>query len=98
MEILPFHGHNGLRSGSLPLGLRGLPTGAPIVCTFGGALVVMFFVHLLFFHGRNAHSLEGASSMPKPIERVRSREKYSWLDAFHTDSLRRVQRKAVRLE
>src|SRR5216684_645814 len=31
-----------------------LPTGATIVCTFGGVLVLMFFVHLLFFHGRQA--------------------------------------------
>ena len=31
-----------------------LPTGATIVCTFGAVLVVMFFVHLLFFHGRKA--------------------------------------------
>src|SRR5258707_4332358 len=26
------------------------PTGATIVCTFGAALIVMFFVHLFFFH------------------------------------------------
>jgi ABC-type Mn2+/Zn2+ transport system permease subunit len=30
------------------------PTGATIVCTFGAVLIVMFFVHLLFFHGAKA--------------------------------------------
>src|SRR5947208_4353882 len=34
-----------------------LPTGATIVCTFGAVLVVMFFVHLLFFHGRTAQTV-----------------------------------------
>ena len=48
--------------------LGDLPTGATIVCTFGGVLVVMFFVHLLFFHGHKAQSLEGASSLPNPKE------------------------------
>jgi zinc/manganese transport system permease protein len=38
------------------------PTGATIVCTFGAVLVLMFIVHLLFFHGRKAHELEGATS------------------------------------
>jgi zinc/manganese transport system permease protein len=42
--------------------LADLPTGATIVCTFGGVLVLMFFVHLLFFHGKQAHTLEGAGS------------------------------------
>src|SRR5438132_14252576 len=28
-----------------------LPTGATIVCTFGAALVSMFLIHLIFFHG-----------------------------------------------
>jgi zinc/manganese transport system permease protein len=40
-----------------------LPTGATIVCTFGGVLVLMFFVHLIFFHGERARSLERASSV-----------------------------------
>ncbi|HVO81019.1 MAG TPA: metal ABC transporter permease [Terriglobales bacterium] len=43
--------------------LLDLPTGATIVCTFGAVLVVMFFVHLFFFHGRRAHPLEGAASL-----------------------------------
>ena len=38
------------------------PTGATIVCTFGAVLVLMFIVHLLFFHGKKAHELEGATS------------------------------------
>jgi zinc/manganese transport system permease protein len=48
--------------------LLDLPTGATIVCTFGAVLVVMFFVHLLFFHGRKAHPLEGAVSSHGPKE------------------------------
>jgi zinc/manganese transport system permease protein len=53
--------------------LGDLPTGATIVCTFGAVLVVMFFVHLIFFHGRKAHTLEGASSVPNPKEAVSQR-------------------------
>jgi zinc/manganese transport system permease protein len=47
-----------------------LPTGATIVCTFGAVLVVMFLVHLLFFHGSRAHALEGAASVENPRESV----------------------------
>jgi zinc/manganese transport system permease protein len=50
--------------------LLDLPTGATIVCTFGAVLILMFFVHLIFFHGRQARVLEGASSVEKPRERV----------------------------
>jgi zinc/manganese transport system permease protein len=46
--------------------LLDLPTGATIVCTFGGVLILMFFIHLIFFHGKRARSLEGASSVEKP--------------------------------
>src|SRR6267154_2106543 len=42
--------------------LADLPTGATIVCTFGGVLILMFFIHLIFFHGGRARALEGASS------------------------------------
>jgi zinc/manganese transport system permease protein len=42
------------------------PTGATIVCTFGGVLILMFLVHLLFFHGPKAHPLEGAVSVEDP--------------------------------
>src|SRR2546422_8746541 len=44
--------------------LLDLPTGATIVCTFGAVLVVMFFIHMLFFHGHKARPLEGGSSVP----------------------------------
>jgi zinc/manganese transport system permease protein len=50
--------------------LLDLPTGATIVCTFGGVLILMFFIHLIFFHGGRARALAGASSVEKPVERV----------------------------
>jgi len=40
------------------------------VCTFGAALVSMFLIHLIFFHGGQAHALAGASSVENPKERV----------------------------
>lgn len=46
------------------------PTGATIVCTFGAVLVLMFFTHLLFFHGHKAAVLEGAVSVENPKEKV----------------------------
>ena len=55
--------------------LGDLPTGATIVCTFGGVLVLMFFVHLLFFHGRQAHALGGTSSIPDPKAAVVERSR-----------------------
>jgi zinc/manganese transport system permease protein len=48
--------------------LLDLPTGATIVCTFGAVLVLMFFVHLTFFHGPRARALEGAASVESPKE------------------------------
>ena len=53
--------------------LGDLPTGAAIVCTFGAVLVVMFFVHLVFFHGDKARTLEGASSLHSPKEAATQR-------------------------
>ncbi|HWY44310.1 MAG TPA: metal ABC transporter permease [Candidatus Sulfotelmatobacter sp.] len=38
------------------------PTGATIVVTFGGVLILMFLLHLIVHHGRNNHQLAGASS------------------------------------
>ncbi|HEV7510442.1 MAG TPA: metal ABC transporter permease [Candidatus Acidoferrum sp.] len=38
------------------------PTGATIVVTFGGVLILMFFLHLILHHGRNPRYLEGATS------------------------------------
>lgn len=46
------------------------PTGATIVCTFGAVLIVMFFVHLIFFHGGRARILQGASSVENPGSKV----------------------------
>jgi zinc/manganese transport system permease protein len=46
------------------------PTGATIVCTFGAVLILMFFIHLIFFHGRRARALHGASSVPNPKDGV----------------------------
>src|SRR3989449_170321 len=37
-----------------------LPTGATIVCTFGGVLVLMFLVHLIVRRSATARALEGA--------------------------------------
>jgi zinc/manganese transport system permease protein len=50
--------------------LLDLPTGAAIVCTFGAVLVVMFFIHLIFFHGGRAQALAGAASVENPKERL----------------------------
>ncbi len=44
-----------------------LPTGATIVCTFGGVLVLMFLTHLIFFHGRQARQLTGAASAAREM-------------------------------
>jgi zinc/manganese transport system permease protein len=44
--------------------LMDLPTGAAIVCTFGAVLIVMFFIHLFFFHGHKSAALENGSSVP----------------------------------
>jgi zinc/manganese transport system permease protein len=53
--------------------LLDLPTGATIVCTFGAVLIVMFFVHLIFFHGDRARALEGADSVESPKEKLLAR-------------------------
>jgi zinc/manganese transport system permease protein len=47
-----------------------LPTGAAIVCTFGAVLIVMFLIHVLFFHGHKGRALEGATSVRNPNERI----------------------------
>ncbi len=48
------------------------PTGATIVVTFGGVLVLMFFVHLILHHGRTARKLEGATSAHRELETASS--------------------------
>lgn len=52
--------------------LLDLPTGATIVCTFGAVLVVMFFIHLFFFHGGRAKALAGAGSVENPKEALQT--------------------------
>jgi ABC 3 transport family len=42
------------------------PTGATIVVTFGGILVLMFFVHL-FVHHRRGHALDGARAAQREL-------------------------------
>jgi zinc/manganese transport system permease protein len=37
-----------------------LPTGATIVCTFGGVLLLMVMLHFTLYHGRGARDLRGA--------------------------------------
>lgn len=46
-----------------------LPTGATIVCTFGGVLVLMFIVHAVFYHGKEARDLHGARSAVEETQR-----------------------------
>jgi zinc/manganese transport system permease protein len=43
-----------------------LPTGATIVCTFGAVLTVMFLIHLMIFHGKDARPLAGSASVRRP--------------------------------
>ena len=50
--------------------LLDLPTGATIVATFGGVLIVMFIIHLVFIHGSKTHSFRGATSLERRHERV----------------------------
>src|SRR5216684_888716 len=44
-----------------------LPTGATIVVTFGGVLILMFLIHLILHHGREARQLEGAAAAHREI-------------------------------
>ena len=55
--------------------LLDLPTGATIVCTFGAVLIVMFIIHMMFFHGRDARALAGAASAENPKERIVHQER-----------------------
>jgi zinc/manganese transport system permease protein len=45
-----------------------LPTGATIVCTFGLVLMLMFVLHFLLYHGRDARRLSGASANAVDVE------------------------------
>lgn len=53
--------------------LLDLPTGATIVCTFGIVLILMFAAHLMFFHGKKSHELQGAGSAGVEHESVLGR-------------------------
>lgn len=44
------------------------PTGATIVVTFGGVLVLMFLLQLILHHGQDARQLEGAASAHRELE------------------------------
>jgi zinc/manganese transport system permease protein len=50
--------------------LLDLPTGATIVATFGGVLLVMFCIHLLYFKGSKTQLLRGATSVERPQEKM----------------------------
>ncbi|MGH9804797.1 MAG: metal ABC transporter permease, partial [Candidatus Acidiferrales bacterium] len=45
-----------------------LPTGATIVCTFGGILILMFLIHYVVYHGASERALAGARSAQKEAE------------------------------
>src|SRR6202162_4179179 len=49
-----------------------LPTGATIVCTFGGVLILMFLLHLVLHHGRSARELKGGVSAHRELETAAS--------------------------
>src|SRR5213080_4236279 len=49
-----------------------LPTGATIVCTFGGVLALMFLLHLVLHHGRAARELKGGASAHRELEAATS--------------------------
>jgi zinc/manganese transport system permease protein len=46
------------------------PTGATIVVTFGGVLVLMFLLHLLLHRGRSAQVLESATAAHRELEQA----------------------------
>src|SRR5712664_1641383 len=48
------------------------PTGATIVVTFGGVLVVMFLLHLVVHHGRTAREFKGRVSAHRDLETATS--------------------------
>src|SRR5438874_4076479 len=44
------------------------PTGATIVVTFGGVLIMMFLLHLVLHHGRSARELKGGASTHRELQ------------------------------
>src|SRR5712692_3446695 len=53
--------------------LLDLPTGATIVCTFGSVLILMFFLHLIVHHGRDARELAGAQAAHRELGSIDER-------------------------
>jgi zinc/manganese transport system permease protein len=45
-----------------------LPTGATIVCTFGGALAIMFILHLIIYHRPSGTDLRGAETLAGTVQ------------------------------
>src|SRR2546426_1089290 len=48
------------------------PTGATIVVTFGGVLILMFLLHLILHHGRSARELKGDVSAQRELAAIPS--------------------------
>jgi len=48
------------------------PTGATIVVTFGGVLILMFLLHLVLHRGRSARELKGGVSAQRELEAAAS--------------------------
>jgi len=63
-------GDTGIRAGGLSFRAAGSAHGCDDRCDVRGVLIVMFCIHLLYFHGRETPPLRGASSVKRPQERV----------------------------
>jgi zinc/manganese transport system permease protein len=48
-----------------------LPTGATIVCTFGGVLLVMFIIHVLIYHRKGTEPPAANAEMVQPLRSAR---------------------------
>ena len=48
-----------------------LPTGATIVCTFGGVLLVMFIIHLLIYHRNGGEPPAANAEIVQPLQSAR---------------------------
>jgi hypothetical protein len=45
-----------------------LPTGATIVCTFGGVLVVMFVIHMIAYRRAEGPELRGPKALVTAVQ------------------------------
>ena len=50
--------------------LMDLPTGATIVCTFGGVLVLMFIVHLFLYHRQGSDAPNSEPDLAEEVQRT----------------------------